>query len=118
MSPGGGAKGWPYARTPCHVVRRTPNAATPRPPGQCSIETRDAPASARGMRYLNRWVALIGFVLPLAVVAAAPATPEIMEKIYAEYWDEYSAQNPLDATFNGDNRFNDQFGHEATSTWR
>src|SRR6478736_5851099 len=62
------------------------------------------------MRILSRWVALIGVVSPLAMFAAAPATPAIMDKIYAEYWDEYSALNPIEATFNGDNRFNDRFG--------
>lgn len=62
------------------------------------------------MRLLNRWVVLLGLISPLAAAAAAPATPAIMNKIYADYWDEYSAQNPLEATFNGDNRFNDRFG--------
>src|SRR5688572_3258821 len=62
------------------------------------------------MRHLYRWVARVGLLAPLAVSAAIPAAPGIMEKIYAEYWDEFSAQNPIDATFNGDNRFNDRFG--------
>jgi uncharacterized protein (DUF885 family) len=62
------------------------------------------------MRILSRWAALVGLVSPLAVLAVTPATPAIMDRIYAEYWDEYSAINPIEATFNGDNRFNDRFG--------
>lgn len=45
-----------------------------------------------------------------AAAAKPPATPEKMNKIYAEYWEEYSTANPIVATFNGDNRFNDRFG--------
>src|SRR5690242_6370371 len=62
------------------------------------------------MRSLSRWVVLAGLISPFAVSAATPATPAVMEKIYAEYWDESSAQSPIEATFNGDNRFNDRFG--------
>ena len=47
---------------------------------------------------------------PAAVYAATPATPEKMNRIYAEYWEEYSKANPILATFNGDNRYNDRFG--------
>ena len=47
---------------------------------------------------------------PAAVHAATPATPEKMNQIYAEYWEEYSKANPISATFNGDNRYNDRFG--------
>ena len=45
-----------------------------------------------------------------AAKAAVPATPEKMNQIYAEYWEEYSKANPISATFNGDNRYNDRFG--------
>ena len=44
------------------------------------------------------------------LLAATPATPDAMNKLYADYWEEFSAQNPIEATFNGDNRFNDRFG--------
>lgn len=47
---------------------------------------------------------------PVASHAATPATPEKMNQIYAEYWEEYSKANPIVATFNGDNRYNDRFG--------
>jgi len=60
---------------------------------------------------LNR---LLGATLltltPIVGLAATPATPVIMDKVYAEYWEEYSQANPISATFNGDNRFNDRFG--------
>jgi len=46
----------------------------------------------------------------LVVRALTPATPELMNKLYANYWDENERLNPINATFNGDNRFNDQFG--------
>ncbi len=48
--------------------------------------------------------------VPMVTLALTPATPDLMNRIYAEYWDEFSRQNPIQATFNGDNRFNDQFG--------
>ena len=60
---------------------------------------------------LNRLLSATLLTLtPLVGLAATPATPEIMNKVYAEYWDEYSQANPISATFNGDNRFNDRFG--------
>jgi uncharacterized protein (DUF885 family) len=43
-------------------------------------------------------------------VAAIQATPEKMNQLYASYWDESQEANPISATFNGDNRFNDRFG--------
>ena len=70
------------------------------------------------MRLLSRWVALLGVVSPLAVLAVTPATPAIMDRIYTEYWDEYSALNPIEATFNGDNRFNDRFGPTTSAQSR
>jgi len=69
----------------------------------------DKPFS-RPMRFLSRCLAAGLFLAPFLVRATTPATPGIMNQIYAEYWDESSAQNPIEATFNGDNRFNDQFG--------
>src|SRR6187402_2227462 len=62
------------------------------------------------MRFSSRCLVASLLLAPILGHATSPATPEIMEKIYAEYWDESSAQNPMEATFNGDNRFNDQFG--------
>ncbi|HEY8994680.1 MAG TPA: DUF885 domain-containing protein [Lacunisphaera sp.] len=52
---------------------------------------------------------LVGLV-PIVGLAATPATPEIMNKLYADYWEDYLRDNPITATFNGDNRYNDRFG--------
>ena len=63
------------------------------------------------MRIIN--CLLCGALLSLAPVlsfSASPATPEIMNQVYADYWNEYLESNPITATFNGDNRFNDRFG--------
>lgn len=62
------------------------------------------------MRIFPRLLAASLGLVPVLGFAATPATPEIMDKVYADYWEEYSAQNPIEATFNGDNRFNDQYG--------
>lgn len=63
------------------------------------------------MRFIPRLslVVLSTFALVLGS-AAIPATPEIMNRIYADYWEENLQANPISATFNGDNRFNDRFG--------
>lgn len=42
---------------------------------------------------------------PAAMTAAKPATPQ---QLFADYWEEYLALNPLSATFVGDARYNDQ----------
>lgn len=63
------------------------------------------------MRLLPRLclATLLAFA-PLLARAATPATPEIMNRIYADYWEDYLRDNPISATFNGDNRYNDRFG--------
>lgn len=64
---------------------------------------------------LSRFSTLLRGVT-LAVVAAGslfartPATPEQMNKLYADYWEELLVANPIIATIRGDNRFNDRFG--------
>lgn len=50
--------------------------------------------------------------------AATPATPEKMNQLYAAYWEEYLEANPIAATFNGDNRFNDRFGATTSAVSR
>ncbi len=47
---------------------------------------------------------------PVLALAAVPATPAAVEKICADYWEDYQRDNPISATFNGDNRYNDRFG--------
>lgn len=68
------------------------------------------------MRIITRLLrgALFTFA-PVLGLAATPATPEIMNRLYADYWEDYLRDNPITATFNGDNRFNDRFG-PVTST--
>jgi uncharacterized protein (DUF885 family) len=47
---------------------------------------------------------------PTLSLAKSPATPEKMNQLYAEYWEENLQANPIFATNIGDNRFNDRFG--------
>ncbi|HEX2862492.1 MAG TPA: DUF885 family protein, partial [Lacunisphaera sp.] len=63
------------------------------------------------MRSISRlFHATLGILAPLVCLAATPATPAIMDKLYADYWEDYLKDNPITATFNGDNRYNDRFG--------
>jgi len=63
------------------------------------------------MRILPRLcLAALSTLAPVLARAATPATPEIMNKVYADYWEDYLQANPISATFNGDNRYNDRFG--------
>ncbi len=54
-------------------------------------------------------ITLFASVAGLAA-AVVPATPETMKQLYTEYWEDYLRDNPISATFNGDNRYNDRFG--------
>jgi uncharacterized protein (DUF885 family) len=54
--------------------------------------------------------ATLAVLAPVLGLAATPATPEIMNKLHADYWEDYLRDNPIAATFNGDNRYNDRFG--------
>lgn len=49
-------------------------------------------------------------IAPVLAWAKTPATPEKMNQLYAEYWEESLQTSPLRATFIGDNRFNDRYG--------
>ena len=63
------------------------------------------------MRFTPRLsLVVLSILAPVIGHAAAPATPEIMNKVYADYWEDNMRDNPISATFNGDNRFNDRFG--------
>ncbi|MEO8385266.1 MAG: DUF885 domain-containing protein [Betaproteobacteria bacterium] len=57
-------------------------------------------------------------LLTVHAFATTPATPEKMNQLYASYWDEYLEANPIAATFNGDNRFNDRFGATTSNESR
>lgn len=63
------------------------------------------------MRYPRRLLlaVLLSFA-SLSGSAAVPATPETVAKLFADYWEDYLRDNPISATFNGDNRYNDRFG--------
>jgi uncharacterized protein (DUF885 family) len=57
---------------------------------------------------------LLCAALPAFAQVKTPATPEKMNQLYADYWEDYLRQNPIAATFRGDARYNDRFG--ATSS--
>jgi uncharacterized protein (DUF885 family) len=66
--------------------------------------------------------------LPGAPAFAAPATPaahhttagkaQQLDTLYAQYWDEQLRLNPLQATFQGDARFNDQLPNFLSADFR
>jgi uncharacterized protein (DUF885 family) len=63
------------------------------------------------MRFIPRLsLVVLSTLAPALGHAATPATPEIMNRIYADYWEDNMRANPISATFNGDNRYNDRFG--------
>ena len=63
------------------------------------------------MRYPRRLLsAAVLALVPVLGSAATPATPESVAKLFADYWEDYLRDNPISATFNGDNRYNDRFG--------
>ena len=56
------------------------------------------------------YLAALFLIAPVLALAKTPATPEKLNLLYAEYWEENLQANPIRATFIGDNRFNDRFG--------
>ena len=56
------------------------------------------------------YLAAILFLAPTLALAKTPATPEKLNQLYAEYWEENLQSNPVLATYIGDNRFNDRYG--------
>jgi len=61
---------------------------------------------------------LLCAALPAIAQVKVPATPEKMNQVYAAYWEDYLRQNPMAATFNGDQRYNDRFGAVASAEER
>ncbi|MBP6796637.1 MAG: DUF885 family protein [Luteimonas sp.] len=53
---------------------------------------------------------------PAAQVAQAEA--EQLDKLYAEYWEEYLKLNPIQATFQGDHRYDDQLPDFGSKQFR
>jgi uncharacterized protein (DUF885 family) len=56
------------------------------------------------------YFAAIFLFAPVLAFAKPPATPEKLNQLYAEYWEENLQANPMRATQIGDNRFNDRYG--------
>ena len=56
------------------------------------------------------FLAAFFLIAPVLALAKTPATPEKLNQIYAEYWEENLQANPLTATRIGDSRFNDRYG--------
>ena len=63
-------------------------------------------------------VVALSTLVTVCALAKTPATPEKMNQLYAAYWEEYLEANPIAATFNGDNRFNDRFGATTSAEIR
>jgi len=53
---------------------------------------------------------LLCAALPAIAQVKTPATPEKMNQLHADYWEDYLRDNPIAATFDGDQRYNDRFG--------
>ena len=53
---------------------------------------------------------LLCAAIPAIAQVKTPATPEKMNQLYAQYWEDYLRQNPIAATYNGDQRYNHLFG--------
>lgn len=62
--------------------------------------------------------AALAAALPASAQTKVPATPDQMNRLYAEYWEDNLRQNPISATFNGDKRYNDQFGPTTSAASR
>ena len=56
------------------------------------------------------YLAALFLIAPVLALAKTPATPEKLNQLYAEYWEEDLQANPILATYIGDNRFNDRYG--------
>lgn len=57
---------------------------------------------------------------PARPVAAARTVPKTvqLERLYDEYWDASMRLNPLQATFQGETRYNDQLPNILSAAWR
>ena len=54
---------------------------------------------------------------PVAPARAVPRQVQL-ERLYDEYWDASMRLNPLQATFQGDARYNDQLPNILSAAWR
>ena len=61
---------------------------------------------------------LLCAALPAIAQVKSPATPEKMNQLYAQYWEDYLRENPIAATFNGDQRYNDRLGAVTSAEQR
>jgi len=61
---------------------------------------------------------LLCAALPAFAQTKSPATPEKMNQLYADYWEDYLRENPIAATFNGDQRYNNRFGAVTSAEQR
>src|SRR5690606_10276440 len=53
-------------------------------------------------------------------IASEAATDKaaVLDQLYADYWEELLARNPLQATFQGDPRYNDQLPNFLSAEYR
>lgn len=61
---------------------------------------------------------LLCAALPALAQVKTPATPETMNQLYAQYWEDFLRENPIAATFNGDQRYNDRLGAVGSAEQR
>ncbi|KOQ66273.1 hypothetical protein ABW43_17770, partial [Stenotrophomonas maltophilia] len=54
---------------------------------------------------------------PAAAARTVPKTVQL-ERLYDEYWDASMRLNPLQATFQGETRYNDQLPNILSAAWR
>jgi len=65
-----------------------------------------------------RLLALFSALAFLAGPAAAADKSARLEALYEQYWEEYLELNPLAATFQGDNRYNDRLPNTLSAEYR
>ncbi|MYN46741.1 DUF885 family protein [Pseudoduganella sp. FT93W] len=58
---------------------------------------------------------LLCAAIPAIAQVKTPATPEKMNQLYAQYWEDYLRENPIAATYNGDQRYNHLFGPQTAA---
>ncbi|KAF1015965.1 MAG: hypothetical protein GAK31_01449 [Stenotrophomonas maltophilia] len=86
-----------------------PAAAQTRQAAKPKAKPRAAPAPRRASTPARR-------AAPAAV--RAPTKAVQLERLYEEYWDASMRLNPLQATFQGDSRYNDQLPNFLSAAWR
>lgn len=86
-----------------------PAAAQTRQAAKPKAKPRATPAPRRAATPARR-------AAPAAV--RAPTKAVQLERLYEEYWDASMRLNPLQATFQGDSRYNDQLPNILSAAWR